>query len=103
MATVPPPLRTTEPPEPTPAPAPRVPGSGYTHCDFCGCKLAANGQIVEVSEVAAGYRDAKENHRKAIAKLDEEITNLREQLSAKDAELATLKGQASTTRSKKFL
>jgi hypothetical protein len=92
MSSTPPPLRTNEADPPPLPPPPRVPGSGYILCDFCGCKLAQNGQIVEMYEKAEGYRDEKENHKKAVGKLDEEITNLRAQITAKDAEIATLKG-----------
>lgn len=100
---VPPVLRTNEP-EPQPAPAPsRVAGSGYLECDFCHCKLTKLGEVYQVSEQAREFRDEKEKHSKAIAKLDEEITNLRAQITAKDAEIATLKGSTATRGKQKFI
>jgi hypothetical protein len=92
------PLRTVEPPE-TPAPSPpRNPGAGYTICDFCQCKLAGDGKVLQMSPEARSFRDDKENHAKAIAKLDEQITELRATITAKDAELAALKGSASAPK-----
>ena len=92
----PPVLRTNEP-EPAPAPAPpRVAGSGYLECDFCHCKLTKTGEVYQVSEQAREFRDEKEKHIKAVAKLDEEITALRAQITAKDAEIAALKGSPTT-------
>jgi hypothetical protein len=100
----PPVLRTNEP-EPLPAPAPpRVSGSGYLECDFCRCKLTKTGEVYQVSDVARDFRDDKEKHAKQIAKLDEEITVLRAQIAAKDAEIAQLKGSPGQQPAKqKFL
>jgi len=91
-------LRTNEP-EPSLAPASaRVPGSGYLICDFCECKLTKTGEAYEISEKARNFRDDKEKHGKAVTKLEEEISNLRAQLAAKDAEIATLKGSPTSER-----
>lgn len=92
MSSTPPPLRTDDPPPATaPTPAPRTPGTGYLECDFCHCKLTKTGEVYQVSEEARTFRDEGEKHRKQIAKLDEEITELRRQITAKDAEIAALK------------
>jgi len=91
-------LRTNEPEPAPPTPPARQPGTGYLQCDFCDCKLTKTGEVYEVSEKARNFRDDKENHRKAIAKQDEEITNLRAQLTAKDAEIAALKGSPTSER-----
>jgi len=101
----PPQLRTTEPPDTPPAPSPaRVPGTGYLQCDFCECKLTKTGEVYQVSEKAREFRDEGEKHRKAMQKADEEITALKSQLAAKDAEIAALKGSASpATGKQKFL
>ena len=88
----------------TPAPAaPRVAGTGYLECDFCHCKLTRSGEVYHVSEQAREFRDDKEKHGKAIAKLDEEITSLRSQITAKDAEIAVLKGSSVTPKKERFL
>jgi len=102
--TVPPVLRTNEP-EASPAPLPpRVAGSGYLECDFCHCKLTKLGEVYQVSDIARDFRDGKEKHAKQIAKLDEEITALRSQITAKDAEIARLKGSPGNSPAKqKFL
>lgn len=105
MSTIPPPLRTNEP-EPPPAPAPpRVAGTGYLECDFCHCKLTKTGEVYQVSEQAREFRDEKEKHLKATAKLDEEIMALRASIAAKDAEIALLKKSSESGRgsSAKFL
>lgn len=97
---VPPILRTDD----TPAPStPRSPGTGYLECDFCHCKLTRSGEVYQVSEQAREFRDEKEKHGKAIAKLDEEITNLRAQITAKDAEISALKGSVAAPRKERFL
>lgn len=92
LSTTPPPLRTNESDPPAPPPAPRAPGTGYLECDFCHCKLTKTGEVYNISEQAREYRDEKEKHAKAVAKLDEEISNLRATITAKDAEIAQLKG-----------
>jgi hypothetical protein len=74
---------------------PRVAGSGYLQCDFCDCKLTKTGEVYQVSDKARDFRDDKEKHAKQITKLDEEIVALRSQITAKDAEIATLKGTPS--------
>jgi len=100
---IPPVLRTNEP-ESQPAPAPaRVAGTGYLECDFCHCKLTKIGEVYQVSDQAREFRDQKEKHVKAIAKLDEDISALRSQLAAKDAEIAQLKGSPATKGKAKFL
>ena len=104
----PPPLRTNEPDPASPIPAsvPRVPGTGYLECDFCHCRLTTKppvGQVYEMSPEAYAFRDEKENHAKAIGKLDEEIAALRSQIAAKDAEIATLKGSPTRGSKQKFL
>jgi hypothetical protein len=104
MATGTPPILRTNEPEPAPAPAsPRVAGTGYLECDFCHCKLTKTGEVYQVSEQARDFRDEKEKHIKATAKLDEEITTLRSQIAAKDAEIAALKGSRNSGQKKKFL
>ena len=103
MSTTPPVLRTNEP-EPQPAPAPaRVSGSDYLECDFCHCKLTKLGEVYQVSEVARDFRDEKEKHAKQTAKQDEEITNLRAQITALNAEVAALKGSTATRGKQHFL
>jgi hypothetical protein len=93
-----PPLRTNEP-EPAPAPAPpRSPGSGYLECDFCHCKLTKTGEVYNLSEQARDFRDQKEKSEKALAKLEERITDLQSQIAAKDAEIAALKGSPAPKR-----
>lgn len=103
MSTVPPVIRTNEPADPPAPAAPRVAGSGYLQCDFCDCKLTKTGEVYQVSDKARDFRDDKEKHAKAIAKLDEEITSLRAQLTAKDAEIAALKGSPAQPGKSKFL
>lgn len=99
----PPPLRTNEP-EPAPAPAPpRVAGTGYLECDFCHCKLTKTGEVYQVSEQAREFRDEKEKHIKAVAKLDEEIAALRATIAERDKEIAALKGSPVRSSSKSFL
>lgn len=83
----PPQLRTDPDPAPTPSAPPR-----YVECDFCHCKLTRNGEVYNVSQDARDYRDQKEKHVKAVAKLDEEIIALRSDIAKKDAEIAALKG-----------
>jgi hypothetical protein len=103
MASTPPPLRTNEP-EPAPAPQPpRVSGSGYLECDFCHCKLTKTGEVYQVSDSARDFRDEKEKHAKVNAKHDEEVTALRAQITAKDAEIAALKGSHDARGKEKFL
>jgi hypothetical protein len=96
--TVPPALRTNEPEPPPVPPAPRPVGSGYVICDFCRCKLAADGKVLEMSEPAEQYRDGKAEHKKAVAVLDEQIAGLKKQIEAKDAEIVALKGTPATKR-----
>ena len=87
---IPPPLATSDPPvAPT---ARREPGTGYLECDFCHCKLTKTGEVYQVSEEARTFRDSNEKHVKALAKKDEEIVELRSQLTAKDARIAELTG-----------
>jgi hypothetical protein len=103
MASTPPPLRTNEP-EPVPAPQPpRVSGSGYLECDFCHCKLTKTGEVYQVSDNAREFRDEKEKHVKVSAKHDEEVTVLRAQITAKDAEIVALKGSHDARGKEKFL
>lgn len=97
---VPPILRTDDT---APSPTPRSPGTGYLECDFCHCKLTRSGEVYQVSEQAREFRDEKEKHGKAVAKLDEEITNLRAQITAKDAEISALKGSVAAPRKERFL
>jgi hypothetical protein len=89
---VPAPLRTDELPDPPPPPSPRVPGS-YTVCEFCRCEVTRNGEVIKMSETARTYRDASESHKKATQVLDEQIAELRSQLSVKEAELSALKSK----------
>lgn len=87
--------------EPTPAAVPvvaRQPGTGYLQCDFCDCKLTKTGEVYEVSEKARSFRDDKEKHGKAVEKLNEQITELQRQITAKDAEISALKGSPATER-----
>lgn len=97
---IPPELRTSDPPAP-------VGGGGseprYLECDFCHCKLTKRGEVYQVSEQAREFRDEKEKHVKAVAKLDEEIVNLRSQITAKDAEISALKGTTAAPAKKTFL
>jgi hypothetical protein len=103
MASTPPPLRTNEP-EPAPAPQPpRVSGSGYLECDFCHCKLTKTGEVYQVSDTARDFRDEKEKHTKICSKHDEEVTALRAQITAKDAEIATLTDSHAAQGKEKFL
>ena len=92
MSSTPPPLRTNEPEPPAPPTPPRAPGTGYLECDFCRCKLTKTGEVYSISEQARVYRDEKEKHLKQVEKLDEEIDALRAEITAKDAEIAQLKG-----------
>jgi hypothetical protein len=94
---VPPQLATDNAPAPLP---PRVVGEGYLTCDFCECKLTQRGEVYQVSDKARVMRDEKETHGKALAQRDEEIARLRSEITAKDAEIATLKG---SERKEKFL
>jgi hypothetical protein len=92
-----PPLRTEEAPATPPSPGPR-----YLECDFCHCSLTKTGEVYKLSEIARDFRDEKEKHGKAVAKLDEEIANLRAQITAKDSEIAALKGSGAAPK-RKFL
>ena len=96
---VPSPLRTeSDPPEPPPRVPARSPGE-YIACEFCQCKLTRTGEVYSLSDTAREYRDAKENHRKEIARLNEDTENLRRTLTAKEAELSALKGPQQARRS----
>jgi hypothetical protein len=95
MSSTPPPLRTE--PDPAPAPEPRR----KITCEFCQCVLTPSGEIVTMSEVTRGYRDSAEKHRGEMEKRDKELADLREQLAAKDREIAALKG--SSTAKANFL
>jgi hypothetical protein len=92
LETPPAPLRTNEP-DPVRETPPR-----YLECDFCHCKLTRTGEVYQVSAEAREFRDANEKHKKQVEKLDEEMTKLREQIAAKDAEIAALKGSPAPHR-----
>jgi hypothetical protein len=70
-------------------------------CEFCACVLTPNGEIVTMSDIARGYRDQLEKHKTVLETKEKEAKELREQLTAKDAEIAELKGSSSPKR--KFL
>lgn len=100
FATTPAPLRTTEPEIPSGSAVP-APARGYIECGFCHCKLTRSSEgdnVYSISEQAREFRDEKEKHRKAIEKTDEELVKLRAEISAKDAEIATLKNSAGANK-----
>ena len=101
MPDEPPQLRTgSDPPPPAPSTGADSP---YFICDFCKCKITKKGHVLEVSPEARDFRDQKEENRKQVSKLDETITELRAQITAKDAEIATLKNSQPEKRKGTFL
>jgi DNA repair exonuclease SbcCD ATPase subunit len=91
--------------DPSPSPSAAVPSvrTGYLKCDFCECKLTQTGEVYNVSEKARGFRDQNEKHVKELAQRDEEITRLRQEISAKDAEIAALRGSATPPSTQNFI
>lgn len=78
-----------------------VVAADYVQCDFCKCKLTTKGHVYEISDTARDFRDGKENHRKEIAKLQEQISTLNGEISKKDAQIREL--TPNTPNRNKFL
>jgi hypothetical protein len=78
-----------DPPELTPDPpvipvVPRASTRGCT-CEFCGCRLTSDGEIIKMGETA-----------KAVRKHEEEIENLKKVNDDSMKEIARLKAQVPT-------
>jgi hypothetical protein len=56
-------------------------------CEFCGCKLAPSGEVLELGEKAKVYRD----HPETKEKLEKRILELDAELRTANAEIAALK------------
>jgi predicted nucleic acid-binding Zn-ribbon protein len=61
-----------------------------TTCEFCGCKLARNGEIISVGDRAKQFR-----------KLEEENAKLKDDLASRQTELAEAQRELSSIRQTK--
>ena len=69
---------------------PVVPHAGTTPhqkiiCEFCGCKLAPSGEVLELGEKAKQFRDhpeTKERLEKKISELEANLRNAHAEISA---------------------
>lgn len=58
------------PPDPAPVPAPRRTRGSLIECEFCGCRLTPDGEIVHRGDVARRHLDLEDSLRKSIAALE---------------------------------
>ncbi len=79
-----------------------VVAADYVKCDFCDCKLTTRGHVYEISDKARDFRDGKENHRKEINRLNEQISALNHEISVRDAKIRELMPK-DAARSRNFL
>lgn len=83
-------------------PASDPPETAYVLCGFCKCELTkgdkkhVGGDIVRMSDDARAYRDQKERWATDKTEFERQIAELRQQVSAKDAEIAALKESKGT-------
>jgi hypothetical protein len=76
-------------PAPSPAPPPRA---GRVTCDFCGCQLAANGDVLRMSDEAKAMQKASHALADVRAELAEEQAKLAEANAALDAAKKAVEG-----------
>jgi hypothetical protein len=74
-------------PDPAPAPAPRARRGTLIECEFCGCRLTPEGEVMVRGELARRHLDLEDALRKSIASLESKEAELSEAL----AELRALK------------
>lgn len=81
------PLLPSDPPEPPPVVIPGVTRPKNVVCDFCGCKLAMDGGVLQTGDRARRLAASEDS----IDAKDAEITSLRSQLQTAREELSALK------------
>ena len=78
-----------------PPPTPPEPERLKKSCEFCGCSLAANGDVLRMSDTAKEYK----RQEGALRDASEELTKVQGELAAARTEIAELKKQKESKKS----
>lgn len=89
-------METTDPTGGTPEPKAKK-----ITCEFCRCRLTGEGEILNLSDEARKYRDAADEHAKAVKALEKQVKDLEGTIETLRAEIETLKAAPAPASSRK--
>jgi len=85
------PLNTDDPPRPA---TPVIQPGRKIVCEFCGCQVTPQGEVMRMGDKAKEFRD----HENVVLKKDREIERLNTELAAVRQELEALKRSSGESR-----